>query len=89
MVCKIIEVENEEHMSGSIVLNVSNMRSNKCEETIKNVVLRCPGVKEVQVSYEEGTAIVNVNVFEVNVIEIKNVVESVGYSVNTVFFNTE
>ncbi len=89
MVCKIIELTNEEHLSGSVVLNISNMKSNKCEETIKNAALRCRGVKEVRVSYEEGTAIVTVNVFEVNIKEIKDVVEGVGYLVITVFFNTE
>jgi copper chaperone CopZ len=89
VVCKIIDVTNEEHMSGSVVLSVSNMASNKCEETIKNATLRCRGVKDTRVSYEEGKAIINVNVFEVNVNEIKDVVEGIGYSVSTVFFNTE
>jgi copper chaperone CopZ len=89
MVCKITEDPIKEHMPGSVVLNIRGMTCSKCEDVIKSATLKCKGVKDVMVSYKEGEVIINVSIFEVDVKEIRYVVEGAGFSVNAMYFNTE
>jgi copper chaperone CopZ len=89
MIYKIAGVKTEEHVSGDIVLEIMGMASSKCEDAIKAAVLKCKGVKDAKVSYKEGNAMIKVNIFEVDVNELKEVAENSGFSVGAIYFNTE
>ena len=89
MVYRITECTDQDHMSGNIMLKISGMTCNKCEETIKGAVLKCNGVKDARVSHKEAEATIKVNIFGIDINELKDVVEDVGFSVNAMCFNTQ
>ncbi len=89
MVYRITKFTDQEHMSGNIMLKISGMTCLKCEETIKGAVLQCKGVKNAMVSHKEAEATIKVDIFNVDVYELKEAAENTGYSVETMFFNTE
>ncbi|MHC4307031.1 MAG: heavy-metal-associated domain-containing protein [Planctomycetota bacterium] len=89
MVSRITEFTGQEHMSGNIVLKISGMTCLKAEKTIKGAVLQCKGVKDAMVSHKEAEAIIKVDIFNVDVNELKEAAENTGYSVETMYFNTQ
>lgn len=89
MVCKVAVVKDEEHLSGAIVLEIRGMTCSKCEDAIKAAALKCIGVKDAKVSHKEGKATIKANFFKVDVNELRDVVEGTGFSVSTMYFNTE
>jgi copper chaperone CopZ len=75
-------------MSGNIVLKISGMICSKCEKTIKGAVLKCKGVMDAKVSHKAAEATIKVDIFKVDVNELKEAAEDTGYSVGTMYFNT-
>ena len=88
MVCKVAVVKDEEHLSGSIILEIKGMTCSKCEDAIRDAFLKCNGVKDARVSIEEAEATIKVDIFKVDVNELKEAAEGTGYSVGTIYFNT-
>jgi len=88
MVYRITNFTDQEYMSGNIVLKISGMICNKCEETIKNAVSKCNGVKDAWVSHKEDEAIITVDIFKVDINKLKESAEDTGYSVEAMYFNT-
>ncbi len=76
-------------MPGYVVMNIIGMTGAKCEETIKNAILKCKGVEYAKACYKESSAATKVDMFGVDINELKDVVESVGFKVNAMYFNTE
>ena len=89
MVSRITESTDQEYMSGIIMLKISGMTCFKCEETIKGAILQCTGVKDAMVSHKENEATIKVDIFNVDVNKLKEAAENSGYSVETMYFNTE
>lgn len=89
MVYKITAKMAEDYMPGCVVLNIHGMNSSQCEDTLKNAALKCNGVNEARASHKNGEVIIDTNITQININEIKSVVESAGFLVNSIYFNTE
>ncbi|MHC4138393.1 MAG: heavy-metal-associated domain-containing protein [Planctomycetota bacterium] len=89
MVSRITESTDQVQMSGNIILKISGMTCLKSEKTIKGAVLHCKGVKDAMVSHKEAEAIIKVDIFNVDVNELKEAAENTGYSVEAMYFNTQ
>jgi len=87
MVYSITESTDQFQLSGNIVLKISGMTCCKCEEAIRDAVLKCNGVKDARVSFEDDEATIKVDIFKVDVNELKEAAEDTGFSVETMYFN--
>jgi len=87
MVYRITESTDQEYMTGNIVLKISGMICSKCEEAIKGAVLKCSGVRDAWASFEEAEATIIVDIFKVDLNELKKATEDTGFSVETMYFN--
>lgn len=68
--------ENEEE----IVLNVEGMTCGGCENAIKSALLKCDGVKDAEVNYKDGTAVVQTEGSKVETDELIKAIEKAGFT---------
>ncbi len=68
--------ENEEE----IVLNVEGMTCGACEDAIKSALLKCDGVKDAEVNYKDGKAVVQTEGSKVETDELIKAIEKAGFT---------
>jgi len=61
-------------------ISINGMTCANCEAKVKEVLLKCSGVKTAWVSYVEGNAVIEVNEDMIDVDEIIAVIEKAGFS---------
>jgi len=64
-----------------IEVTIDGMTSNGCEKTIKSSVNKLPGIHSVSASYVDSNAIIEYNVEQVSISEIKDAINKTGYKV--------
>ena len=70
------DAEHEEE----VVLNVEGMTCGACEDVVKSALLKCDGVKDVEVSHKEGKAVVQKEGSEAKTDELIKAVEKAGFT---------
>ncbi len=79
-VAKIKQVSTSESAdTEEVVLNVKGMTCGACEVKVKGELIVCEGVRDVQVSYKDGKAVVEVEKGKVNKEKLIEAVEKVGF----------
>ncbi len=63
-----------------VVLNVKGMTCGGCENRVKGALIGCAGVKDAQVSYKDGKAVVEVEKGKANKEKLIEAVEKVGFT---------
>lgn len=62
------------------VFEVEGMTCGGCEAAVKLSVKKLDGIKKVEASYKEGTAVVQFDPSQVSAEEIEKAIEKLGYS---------
>ncbi len=78
---KIKQVSTSEHGSDQVVLNIEGMTCGGCENKVKGVLTKCPGVKGAQVDHKSGKAVVDVEDGHANTEDLIKAVKKLGYRV--------
>ncbi len=63
-----------------IVLNIKGMTCGGCANRVKDALIKCAGVADVQVDHKDGKAIVQVEKGKINTQNLIEAVEKVGFS---------
>ena len=80
-VAKIMQVSTSESAdTEEVVLNVKGMTCGACENKVKGALIVCEGVKDAQVSYKDGKAVVEVEKGKANKEKLIEAVEKVGFA---------
>jgi len=61
-------------------IRIKGMTCVNCENTVKEALLKCAGVKTALVSHEEGNAVIEADVDMIDGDEIVNAIEKAGFS---------
>jgi copper chaperone len=61
-------------------IRIKGMTCADCETKVKDVLLKCSGVKTAWVSHDEGIAIIEVDDSMINAVEIIAAIEKTGFS---------
>lgn len=61
--------------------NITGMTCSSCEEHVKHEVNKLQGIVKAEVSYEKNNAVVNFDKTKTSLSDIKNAINSTGYSV--------
>lgn len=78
---KLIKVSTDESSSTEeVVLNVNGMTCGACENKVKGALIVCEGVKDAQVSYKDGKAVVEVEKGKANKEKLIEAVEKAGFA---------
>ncbi len=80
-VAKIMQVSTAEAAdTEEVVLNVKGMTCGACESKVKGELIVCDGVRDVQVSYKDGKAVVEVEKGKANKKKLIEAVEKAGFT---------
>ncbi len=80
-VAKIMQVSTSESAdTEEVVLNVKGMTCGACENKVKGALIVCEGVRDAQVSYKDGKAVVEVKKGKADKEKLIEAVEKVGFT---------
>lgn len=74
------QLSTSESSFEQVVLNVKGMTCGGCENRVKDALIKCAGVADVQVDHKDGKAVVQVEKGKVNTQNLIEAVEKVGFS---------
>ncbi len=74
------EIKSEADTAAEVVLDVKGMTCGGCENKVKTALMNCEGVKDCEVNWKEGKAMVKVSKGSVNTAEMIKAVEGTGFS---------
>ena len=78
---KIQKVASSESASDEVILNIKGMTCGGCSSKVKEVLTKCPGVKDAQVDHKSGKAVVEVESGKAKTEDLIESVKGLGYSV--------
>ena len=75
------KVSTSESASDEVILNITGMTCGGCSSKVKNALTKCQGVKDAEVDYKSGKAVVEVESGKAKTEDLIESVKGLGYSV--------